>query len=178
MATSASRGFFTTSSSPKAVSVVGAAVAGRTMTGQARQLTFQELKQHHIRTFSTSGIRNNNNSNALTRFASNFTIDSSNKVVYTIVAINVAVFGVWQYAEGNAKRFHDGRLYMFMFRHFTDSLQNLKEGRVWTLVTSAFSHKEWYHILLNTMVLLSFGDPVSSRFLTVYFAGLGCFCED
>lgn len=133
------------------------------MTAQVRRHTFQELQhQQHTRSVSTNGLRNSNN--ALTRLAGNFTIDSSNKVVYTIVAINVAVFGAWQYAEGNAKRFHDGRLYMFMFRHFTDSLQNLKEGRVWTLVTSAFSHKEWYHILLNTMVLLSFGDPVSFRF--------------
>lgn len=100
-------------------------------------------------------------SNALTRFAGNFSVDSSNKVVYAIVAINVAVFATWQYAEANAQRFRDGRLYYFMFRNFTDSAQNLREGRVWTLVTSAFSHKEWYHIILNTMVLLSFGDPVS-----------------
>lgn len=170
MATSASRGVFTANTGSKAVTVAGARVAGRIVTGQSRQLAFQGLKQH-IRTFSTSGIRSNNNSNALSRFAGNFTVDSSNKVVYTIVTINVAVFGTWQYAEGNAKRFHDGRLYMFMFRHFTDSLQNLKEGRVWTLVTSAFSHKEWYHILLNTMVLLSFGDPVSSQFLITYFTG-------
>jgi len=100
-------------------------------------------------------------SNALTRFAGNFSVNSSNKVVYAIVAINVAVFATWQYAEANAQRFRDGRLYYFMFRNFTDSAQNLREGRVWTLVTSAFSHKEWYHIILNTMVLLSFGDPVS-----------------
>lgn len=100
-------------------------------------------------------------SNALTRFAGNFSVNSSNKVVYAIVAINVTVFATWQYAEANAQRFRDGRLYYFMFRNFTDSAQNLREGRVWTLVTSAFSHKEWYHIILNTMVLLSFGDPVS-----------------
>ncbi|KAF9308923.1 hypothetical protein BG003_010422 [Podila horticola] len=112
-------------------------------------------------------------SNALTRFAGNFSVNSSNKVVYAIVGINVVVFATWQYAEANAQRFRDGRLYYFMFRNFTDSAQNLREGRVWTLVTSAFSHKEWYHIILNTMVLLSFGDPVwrmlgTRRFLTVY----------
>ncbi|KAF9292962.1 hypothetical protein BGZ88_005924 [Linnemannia elongata] len=167
----ASRSFFTATAGSKAVA--GAAVAaGRTMTGQVRRFTFQELQhQQHTRNFSTGGLRNSNST--LTRFAGNFAVDSSNKVVYTIVAINVAVFGAWQYAEGNAKRFHDGRLYIFMFRHFTDSLQNIKEGRVWTLVMSAFSHKEWYHILLNTMVLLSFGDPVwrllgTRRFLAVY----------
>ncbi|KAG0263092.1 hypothetical protein BG011_009295 [Mortierella polycephala] len=112
-------------------------------------------------------------SNALQRFAGNFSVSSSNKVVYTIVAINVAVFATWQYAEESAKRFRDGRLYHFMLKNFTDSAQNLREGRIWTLVTSAFSHKEWYHIILNSMVLLSFGDPVwrmlgTRRFLAVY----------
>ncbi|KAF8984564.1 hypothetical protein BGZ46_007677 [Entomortierella lignicola] len=95
-------------------------------------------------------------------------------MVYTIVAINVGVFLIWQYAEANARQFRDPKLLYFMFRNFTGSAQNLKEGRIWTLVTSAFSHKDWYHILLNTMVLLSFGDPVllmlgTTRFLTVYF---------
>ncbi|KAF9095821.1 hypothetical protein BGX23_012554 [Mortierella sp. AD031] len=169
ISSAASRGIFTTTTG------VG---AGAGVSGQVRRLTFQELRHHTrltpattTRKFNSSSIRH---ANALTRFAgNNFSVDSSNKVVYSIVALNVSVFGVWQYAEGNAKRFHDGRLYMFMFRNFTDSLQNLKEGRVWTLVTSAFSHKEWYHILLNTMVLLSFGDPVwrllgTRRFLAVY----------
>ncbi|KAK3808567.1 MAG: hypothetical protein J3Q66DRAFT_264365, partial [Benniella sp.] len=96
-----------------------------------------------------------------------------NKLVYPIVAINVMIFGTWQYAEGKAKRFQDGRLYLFMFKNFASSLTNLREGRLWTLLTSAFSHKDWYHILLNTMVFLSFGPPVwemlgTRRFLAVY----------
>ncbi|KAG0007732.1 hypothetical protein BGZ80_004306, partial [Entomortierella chlamydospora] len=110
---------------------------------------------------------------SLQRVARNFSIDSSNKVVYTIVAINVGVFLTWQYAEANARQFRDPKLFNFMLRNFTDSAQNLREGRIWTVVTSAFSHKEWYHILLNTLVLLSFGDPVwrmlgTARFLSVY----------
>ncbi|KAF9947349.1 hypothetical protein BGZ72_010636 [Mortierella alpina] len=130
---------------------------------------FTSFKMTSLSKQQTRGMANN----ALQRFSSNFSVDSSNKVVYTIVAINVAVFATWQYAEENAKRFRDGRLYYFMYRNFTDTAQNLKEGRVWTLVTSAFSHKEWYHIILNTMVLLSFGDPVwrmlgTRKFLAVY----------
>jgi membrane associated rhomboid family serine protease len=166
MVSSASRGFFTgasttiTNSSTRVAGATVAAVGGRGgAMAHSGRLTFQEL-QHTRRTFSTSNMVQRKN-NGLARFAGNFSVESSNKVVYTIAAINVAIFGVWQYAEGNAKRFHDGRLYIFMYRNFSNSLQNLKEGRVWTLVTSAFSHKEWYHILLNSMVLLSFGDPVS-----------------
>ncbi|KAF9287678.1 hypothetical protein BGZ68_001476 [Mortierella alpina] len=155
--------------------------SGRDLVSQARALTRLSNTKAHIGGFFTNsnassisrqqtrGMANN----ALQRFSSNFSVDSSNKVVYSIVAINVAVFATWQYAEENAKRFRDGRLYYFMYRNFTDTAQNLKEGRVWTLVTSAFSHKEWYHIILNTMVLLSFGDPVwrmlgTRKFLAVY----------
>ncbi|GJJ72612.1 rhomboid-like protein [Entomortierella parvispora] len=99
--------------------------------------------------------------------------NSSKPVVYSIVAVNVAIFVVWQYAEGNATRFRDGRLLRFMFQNFSDSEQNLREGRIWTLLTSTFSHREWYHILLNMMVLVSFGDPVwrllgTGRFMAVY----------
>ncbi|KAF9912624.1 hypothetical protein EC991_010050 [Linnemannia zychae] len=132
MASSASRGLFTgvAATAAKSSTRVAGTVAGRgSATGHVGRLTFQEL-QHARRAFSTSNmLRSNNSNNALTRFAGNFSADSPNKVVYSILAINVAVFGVWQYAEGNAKRFHDGRLYMFMYRNFTDSLQNLKEGR-------------------------------------------------
>ena len=107
--------------------------------------------------YQTRGMANQ----SLQRFNGTFTIDSSNKLVYPIVAINVMVFATWQYAEGKAKRFQDGRLYLFMFKNFANSLTNLREGRLWTLLTSAFSHKDWYHILLNTVVFLSFGPPVS-----------------
>ncbi|KAF9921793.1 hypothetical protein FBU30_008131 [Linnemannia zychae] len=170
-----SRGFFTAGVNAKSVVVTSgyrqfSGAVTKSIMGQqaARRWTFQELQ--YVRNL---GYRSYHSNNALTRFTNQFTVDSSNKIVYTIVAINVMIFGIWQYAEGNAKRFRDGRLYMFMFRNFTDSLENLREGRVWTLVTSAFSHKEWYHILLNTMVLLSFGDPVwrllgTRRFLSVY----------
>ncbi|KAK3808570.1 MAG: hypothetical protein J3Q66DRAFT_374109 [Benniella sp.] len=119
--------------------------------------------------YQTRGMANQ----SLQRFNGTFTIDSSNKLVYPIVAINVMVFATWQYAEGKAKRFQDGRLYLFMFKNFANSLTNLREGRLWTLLTSAFSHKDWYHILLNTVVFLSFGPPVwemlgTRRFLAVY----------
>ncbi|KAF9932879.1 hypothetical protein BGZ65_004290 [Modicella reniformis] len=110
---------------------------------------------------------------SLQRFTGRFSVDSPNKIVYPFVAINIVVFATWQYAEGKAQRFRDGRLFYFMFQNFANSAQNLREGRVWTLVTSAFSHKDWFHVLLNMVVLLSFGDPVwrmlgTRKFLAVY----------
>ncbi|KAG0310858.1 hypothetical protein BGZ99_010512 [Dissophora globulifera] len=142
----------------------------RTVSRCAQQLKQQRHQQQPL--YQTRGFASGG-SNALQRFTGSFSLNSSNKIVYTILGINWVVFAVWQYAEANAQRFRDGRLYYFMFRNFTDSAQNLREGRIWTLLTAAFSHKEWYHIILNTMVLLSFGDPVwlmlgTRRFLAAY----------
>ncbi|KAF9411633.1 hypothetical protein BGZ94_001286, partial [Podila epigama] len=130
---------------------------------QSRATMRHRLQQLHSNPRRTMSSRSS--SGNTTRFSENFSLSNGNKLVYTIVAINVSVFATWQYAEANAQRFRDGRLYYFMFRNFTDSAQNLREGRIWTLVTSAFSHKDWYHILLNTMVWRLLG---TRRFLTVY----------
>ncbi|KAF9560619.1 hypothetical protein EC968_006093 [Mortierella alpina] len=169
--TSSSRGLCLRSS-PSSKDVVTQSGALTRLNGTTRTHAGGFFANSHVASISKQQTRGMAN-NAIQRFSSNFSVDSSNKVVSSIVAINIAVFATWQYAEENAKRFRDGRLYYFMYRNFTDTAQNLKEGRVWTLVTSAFSHKEWYHIILNTMVLLSFGDPVwrmlgTRKFLAVY----------
>ena len=36
--------------------------------------------------------------------------------------------------------------------------------KVWTLVTYAFLHGAWSHVLLNTVWLVAFGPPVARRF--------------
>ncbi|KAF9907334.1 hypothetical protein BX616_000462 [Lobosporangium transversale] len=160
-----------------------------TSTGQyqvsalSSKLSFQRTKLFHSlptrksprsnQTVKVQKIRGMASSTSLQRFSENFSISPSNPLVYSITALNVGVFALWQYAEGKAKQFGETSLYFFLLRNFTASARNLREGRFWTLLTNAFSHKEWYHILLNTMVLFSFGDPVlrmlgTRMFLTVY----------
>src|SRR5271165_4154957 len=46
--------------------------------------------------------------------------------------------------------------------------------KLWTLVTYAFLHGAWSHVLLNTVWLLAFGPPVARRFgATGFLAFLG-----
>jgi len=51
-----------------------------------------------------------------------------------------------------------------MARHFLVSWQALSEGRVWTLLTSVYSHNMFWHFLINMFVLKSFG-PIVERVL-------------
>jgi membrane associated rhomboid family serine protease len=85
-------------------------------------------------------------------------------VVNVIAAANVAVFLLWLMPAAPLE---------FMAGHFLVSWLHLMDGRLWVLVTSVFSHNMMFHLLINMIVLLSFGPPLerlmgSSRFLLFY----------
>lgn len=69
-----------------------------------------------------------------------------------IVAINVVVFLMWLVAA------HGSDLWAFLATNFLVSTHRLAQGMWWTLVTSAFSHQELWHIAINMLVLWSFGS--------------------
>ena len=71
--------------------------------------------------------------------------------VTVTIAINIVVFLVWQFARDSQD------LAQFMFGNFLTSWDGLLDGYVWTLVTSAYSHLEIWHLLLNMFVLWNFG---------------------
>ncbi|SRR6056297_334258 len=86
----------------------------------------------------------------------------SSTVVKAIVVINVVVFVLWHVLPLQA-----------MGSHFLVSWSQLEGGRVWTLVTSVFSHNLLFHLFVNMIVLLSFGPPVerllgSAEFLVFF----------
>ncbi len=83
--------------------------------------------------------------------------------VPVIIAINVLVFLVWQ-----AARF-DETIEAVMAGNFLVSTAHLLHGHVWTLVTSAFSHIELWHIALNMFVLWSFGTVLEKLWGTRVF---------
>jgi membrane associated rhomboid family serine protease len=95
-----------------------------------------------------------------------------NIVVLLIIALNFAVFFLWSYANPE-----------FMEEQFTISWLGLSQGRVWTLLTAEFSHNFFWHLLINMMVLNSFGSLLETvlgraKFLALYltaaiFASLG-----
>jgi membrane associated rhomboid family serine protease len=74
------------------------------------------------------------------------------RVLPVIVAINVVVFLAWLVAA------HGSDLWSFLATNFLVSTTRLQHGLWWTLLTAAFSHQELWHILLNMIVLWSFGS--------------------
>ncbi|KAG8055317.1 hypothetical protein GUJ93_ZPchr0001g31833 [Zizania palustris] len=90
---------------------------------------------------------------------------SADGAVLMLIGANVAVFILWRLADPS-----------FMRRHFMISLDNFKSGRLHTLLTSAFSHKERDHIITNMIGLYFFGSNISNVFgpaflLKLYIAG-------
>ena len=81
-------------------------------------------------------------------------------VVTTLLVSNVAVFAATPTP--------------LLLDNFLVSWSALAEGRLWTLVTSVFSHNLLLHLLVNMVVLLSFGKPMEllmgrGRFLGFFF---------
>ncbi|EJD53869.1 rhomboid-domain-containing protein [Auricularia subglabra TFB-10046 SS5] len=71
-------------------------------------------------------------------------------VVYAILGVNTVVFGAWYMAKNAYTYQNDWRPLQFMLQNFTASLANLSSGRIWTLLTSCFSHEALWHFGLNS----------------------------
>ncbi len=98
------------------------------------------------------------------------TLSSSNRiapVTVAIIVINVVVFAAWSVLPAQ-----------WMIENFLVSLAHLADGRYWVLITSVFSHHLPIHIMINMLVLWSFGSVLErllgfGRFLRFYLvAGL------
>jgi rhomboid-like protein len=87
--------------------------------------------------------------------------------VHAIAAVNIIVFLLWLF----------GAPTQFMAEHFLVSWLHLEAGHVWTLLTSVFSHNVSFHLLVNMVVLLSFGPPVErlmgTREFMAFYIGAG-----
>ncbi|KGN64067.1 RHOMBOID-like protein 12, mitochondrial [Cucumis sativus] len=88
-----------------------------------------------------------------------------NEVVLGLIIANVAVFLLWRIADP-----------IFMSKNFTISLENVRSGRIHTLITSAFSHIDTGHIVSNMVGLYFFGMNIGNVFgseflLKLYLAG-------
>ncbi|PVV04712.1 hypothetical protein BB560_000776 [Smittium megazygosporum] len=78
------------------------------------------------------------------------------RVAYSLVAINIGVFLLWKIP----------RLHYSMMRRFThDPLS----GKSYTMLTSAFSHKDLWHLVFNMMALASFTPAMLSIMPTEEF---------
>jgi rhomboid-like protein len=87
-------------------------------------------------------------------------------VVNAILFVNIAVALLWLTSTPSIPALAD---------NFLISWTHLTSGRVWTLLTSVFSHNMLFHLLINMIVLTSFGPPLERlmgpwRFLAFYLA--------
>ncbi|MCD9644186.1 hypothetical protein HAX54_032334 [Datura stramonium] len=74
---------------------------------------------------------------------------STDRVVLGLILTNVAVFLLWRVADNR-----------FMMRNFMISVDNFTNGRVHTLITSAFSHIDSWHLISNMVGLYFFGTSI------------------
>jgi len=86
-------------------------------------------------------------------------------IVPRIIKINILVFFLWYLIPMVNPE--------FMVRNFLVSWTTISEGRIWTLLTSAFSHNMFFHLFINMFVLFNFGLMVENylgakRFLIFY----------
>ncbi|SJX62505.1 related to PCP1-mitochondrial serine protease [Sporisorium reilianum f. sp. reilianum] len=98
----------------------------------------------------------------------------ANFVLYTIIALNVLVFGSWLYAAESMRKFSDPRMYLFMSKNFLSGYLNVQQGRWWTMLTSCVSHETLDHFLLNMVSLAFMAPPVlaltgPTTFVLLYF---------
>ncbi len=86
------------------------------------------------------------------------------------MAVNVVVYILWQTV------YDDVSMWALMRRNFLVSLPRIQDGAVWTLITSAFSHSDPMHLLVNMLALYVFGGSIypiigPRGFLHLYLAG-------
>jgi membrane associated rhomboid family serine protease len=93
--------------------------------------------------------------------------------VKMIIILNLCVFLAWQIPtiipHGNLVFTKTPALQLIsignlgMQTEFQTSWTHLSTGRIWTLLTAAFSHNDLFHIALNMLVFLSFAPVLEAR---------------
>jgi len=100
-------------------------------------------------------------------------------VLPVLIGINVLIWLMWRLAIDQSSQ--DPTLDRFMYANFAVGAAQIESGHIWTLLTAAFSHQGFVHILFNMLMLFMFGRVLISRwgsrkFLRVYlfFAVFSC----
>ena len=86
------------------------------------------------------------------------------QVIWSLIAANGAIYLLWRIDPYLASK------------HFVVSLDSLRDGRIWTAVTAAFSQSDTMHLAGNCISLYFFGSDIGRIFggrklLMLYLAG-------
>ncbi|CAF1163353.1 unnamed protein product [Adineta steineri] len=136
----------------------------------------QLATEKHRRAFRSSDLmdklRSSMPSSPRTNNQRSFGPINERNVILGIIAANGLVFATWKFSYANLRSNQDQRLLWFMTKNFMVSWDGVvRDKRVWTLLTSAFSHFDLTHFLINNLVLYSFGP------LVLNYIGLKAFFE-
>ncbi|KAF8528883.1 rhomboid-domain-containing protein [Hysterangium stoloniferum] len=96
-------------------------------------------------------------------------------IIWTILGLNGVVYILWNVGF-NAARGGDPTLLVSLNKNFTLSWTNWKEGRIWSVLTSCFSHEGHRHIFMNALTFYFMAPPVlqilgNASFLALYIGG-------
>jgi membrane associated rhomboid family serine protease len=104
-----------------------------------------------------------------------------NLVVGSVIAICSGIFG-WHYVYEEEARKGSWKARQALAnsqRHMVLSLQNIREGRYYTVLTSTFMHTTPLHLIINMMTLWSFGRLIVGIYgvptFVVLWVGAGVF---
>ena len=129
-----------------------------TATNLSSAFPLESLRNNFSRGFN--GLSSSNS--MLSRLANSFKGsgggENGQNVVYGILGINLVVFLAWQWADQNHRHVGDSKLLGFMIKHFTLGFHS--SSLSWILAN--FSHKDFFHLLINSYVLYSFGTTLIS----------------
>lgn len=108
-------------------------------------------------------------------------LTASKYLMYGTIGTNIAVFGAWWYSSGGPRQGRgmmdilgfnkrqatpEQRVRKVLEENFVLHTNDTRNGRWWTLLTSAFSHKDTYHILGNMFTLNAFMSVL------IYYGGV------
>jgi membrane associated rhomboid family serine protease len=104
-------------------------------------------------------------------WGSNNPIFDGDNLIYSIIGINIAVFAGWKVSENNRP------LRRILLENFTVSSNGvLRDFRIHTIITAAFSHSDIWHVGTNMLAVYFFGKQALSmlggpRFAVLYLGG-------
>ncbi|KAG0689163.1 hypothetical protein C6P40_005464, partial [Pichia californica] len=87
-------------------------------------------------------------------------------LVWGIIGLNAAVFGLWQI------RYSSTLIYRSLEKYFIMDRSALTRSSNWSLILSSFSHQEPFHILVNMLCLYSFSGSMISMLGVTGFSSL------
>ncbi|CAF2137188.1 unnamed protein product [Rotaria magnacalcarata] len=126
-----------------------------------RPLTTDKIRRAFRSSLPTDKVRSSIHSSPRNNKQFPFGFINEKNAIFGIIIINGIVFVTWNFSYAHAKSKHGHCLLSFMTKNFMVSWDGVvRHNRIWTLVTSAFSHLDFTHFLINNFVLYSFGPLV------------------